>query len=76
MSTKLVVVVEGGLVRNILADGPAEVVVIDHDVERTDTERQVRLEDVDGTHFNVYAYIERPLVRKRWVRKTFKEVSE
>lgn len=35
---RIVVVVEGGLVQNVLTDEPAEVVVVDHDTEGADQE--------------------------------------
>lgn len=42
---RIVVVIEGGLVSGVFADGEAEVVVVDRDVEGADDDEVVQVED-------------------------------
>jgi hypothetical protein len=33
MNTKIVLIVDGGLIREVIANGPVEVLTLDHDIE-------------------------------------------
>ncbi len=38
MDTKIIVIMEGGLIHEVIADGPVEVLTLDHDIEGGDQE--------------------------------------
>lgn len=70
MKPNVVIILEGGLIQNVITDLPVNVTVIDHDTEGADEQDVSR---VDGIHSDVYlSYWPKPEVDVEFVAQ-FKE---
>lgn len=56
MSAKLAIIIEGGIIQNVISSEPVEVVVVDRDDSAVDESDCKELEGAGGQSFKAYAY--------------------
>jgi hypothetical protein len=72
---KVVIVCDGGLVQEVLSDGPVEYCVIDYDVEGTDEGWLSKIPQSEGKTADAYAYSGLASRRSYRVKEIFKAVQ-
>ena len=58
----VVIVIEGGIVQNVICNEEINVAIIDHDNDGIDNEELTTLTDKDGSTFESYVYTNNNLV--------------
>jgi len=77
MATKIVIVMDGGLIQEVFSNGEVEVISLDFDTQDMDEKELVRLRDVEGMEGEP-CFMNKPYVEKnrKWVNGTFKRAEE
>ena len=73
---RIVIVVEGGVVQEVLSDEPIECMVIDHDTDGVDEDRLVTFHPGEGKPFQAVAHIWKASVMPDLVATCFGQLTE
>lgn len=57
---KIVVVIVGGYIRDIISDTDVELLVVDRNIEGIDVSKIKNFRDSEGDEFRAHAYIDKP----------------
>ena len=73
---RVVIVIEGGLVQEVLSDKPIECMVIDHDIDGMDENRLATFHPGKGNQFQAVAHIWDVKVIPDLVATCFRQLTE
>ena len=73
---RVVIVIEGGVVQEVLSDEPIECMVIDHDTDGGDEDRLVTFHSGEGKPFQAVAHIWHTNVIPDMVATYFRQLTE
>lgn len=73
---QIVIIMEGGLITSVITTGqPAEVLIVDYDIEGADEDRLLTL-DEDGPAYCTLHQAEADKGQDRWARRAFEQVKD
>lgn len=73
---RIVIVVEGGVVQEVLSDDPINVMVIDHDIDGVDEDSLVTFQPGEGKPFQAVAHIWKASAMPDLVATYFGQLTE
>ena len=77
MKPKIIIVMEGGIIQNMLSDVPADIVIIDYDCEGIEEEKLTKIDYFDHYYpSDTYCRIEEPVILPKETKKLYRLIKK